>query len=97
MTGVRGDCKERHQNVKTVHLSTPFSKISIMCRLTLIMIRTSTWLLTRRSQWCCSKGLAVAPASSTASVLCPPHSTRGPHNYTRVIGSVHPRWVMGFS
>ena len=29
MTGVRGDCKERHQNVKIVHLSTPFSKISI--------------------------------------------------------------------
>ena len=49
MTGVRGDCKERHQNVKIVHLSTPFSKISIMCRLTLIMIPTSTWLLTKRT------------------------------------------------
>lgn len=42
LTGVRGDWKEKHQNVKTVHLSTPlFSKISITCRLTLIMKRIS--------------------------------------------------------
>lgn len=36
------------------------------------------------------------PPPSTASVLRPPHSTRGPHDYTRVISSVHPRSAMDF-